>query len=609
MPLNTLLRNMVGNKKGWNSPENFARTIVRLAIRKFNFPTALEATAFVDGMGDLGIDGLAIALDDVPLTQAIDVEPALQNASDKPTLRLLFVQSKRPDKIAQKDIVLFGDAVRTFLTAKKAEVRRLRPSAELNELFSVLCEVQERRPDVAESCDVSLIFGYGGIWEDYSAVNLRRENAIATLRRDLPKARFEFEIWGTDNLVQIGQQFGPASKRKLGGVNLMELPPGDATGFIGYVAAQNLVDFASRPASADKAGPRIADDFMFADNVRAFLGVDQPRAERENPGAIGLGATLQKGEAKNVILGHNGIVIVADSSSLLEGGKTVELVGAQIVNGCQTTHVLVSRSGALEGCAVPIKIVVTETEALKDMIALASNTQAEVDSYDILARLPNVRALENDFSRAAVPLAERVWFQRRRNEPVDFPPDWKHPPYWRIVRPRHLLDAYVSTILGAPDVAHSNAQATLDYARQGIAFHPEHDPRLYQALAWMVATGRNWAHRHDRHWQDRNTYASGQAYPARHQYLLALWHLTDEFPDAVGEADIDRSGPVQERFEKLISKLRDPKRGERLGDLAGQAVDDAIPAGRRLNADLVRTKAFTQATSAKAKELRLANPL
>ena len=53
MPLNDLLRSMVGNKKGWNSPENFARTIVRLAVRKFNFPTALEATAFVDGMGEL----------------------------------------------------------------------------------------------------------------------------------------------------------------------------------------------------------------------------------------------------------------------------------------------------------------------------------------------------------------------------------------------------------------------------------------------------------------------------------------------------------------------------------------------------------------------------
>ena len=605
MPLNDLLRSMVGNKKGWNSPENFARTIVRLAVRKFNFPTALEATAFVDGMGDLGIDGLAMALDDAPLTQASDVEAALQNAtSDKPTLRLLFVQSKRPDKIQQKDVILFADAVKTFLTASKAEVRRLKPSGQLNELFGVLCAIQEARPDIADTCDVSLIFGYGGVWQDFPAVNMRRENALTTLRRELTKGRFEFEIWGTDRLVQIGQQFGPASKRKLGGVNLMELPPGDATGYIGYVSAQSLVDFASRPANDDTPAVRVADDFMFADNVRAFLGIDHARAERENPGAIGLSATLERGAAKNVILGHNGIVIVADAGKLLDGGKMVELVGAQIVNGCQTTHVLVSRSGALDGCSVPVKIVVTDEEALKDMIALASNTQAEVDSYDILARLPNIRALENEFSRAAIPLHERVWFQRRRNEPVDFPPNWEHPPQFRVVRPRHLLDAFVSTILSAPDVAHANAQATLDFARQGIAFHPQHDPRLYQALAWMVVTGRNWARRHNRNWQDRHTFVGGQAYPARHQYLLALWHLTDELPEATGEADIDRSGPVQERFDHLVAKLLDSKKGDRLGDLAGQAVDQSVPVGRHLNADLVRTKAFTKTVIAKASELR-----
>lgn len=601
MTLEDLLKRMVGNKRGWNSPESFARTVVCLALRRFGFPDALEATAYVDGLGDLGLDGLAMALDDQPLVEPADVERLVLGAG-KPTLSLLFVQSKRPDRIGQDDVVLFGNAVKTFLTMSRTALDRLKPSQRLRGQFAILDELRHRHPDVVARADVSIVFGYGGVWQDFSAVNLRRELAVGDLQRSFPGARFEFEIWGADHLVECGERFGPASKRKLGNVQLLPLPAGPAPGYIGYVAAQSLVDFVSS-APSGRSRVRKADDFMFDDNVRAFLGVDQRQAERDNPGAVGLDAALARGETGNVVLGHNGIVIVAEEGRLLAGGEGIELTGAQVVNGCQTSHVLVRRSGKLAGCSVPVKIVITEDAALADMIAVASNTQAAVDSYDILARLPNVRALEPELSRAAIPLHERVWFQRRRNEPVDFPDD--RPPDWqRVVRPRHLLDAFAATIAGVPDLAHGNTHATLELARQGRAFDPHHDPSLYRALGWLVITGRRWAERHRRNWQDRFANAGPQAYPARHQYVAALWHLADAYPEATGAADIDRSGPAKERFEAIVAALQEPESGQRLGDLAGRAVDDAVPAGRQLNADLVRTKHFTELVVAKARALR-----
>ena len=153
-----------------------------------------------------------------------------------------------------------------------------------------------------------------------------------------------------------------------------------------------------------------------------------------------------------------------------------------------------------------------------------------------------------------------------------------------------------------PEAAHANPRQVMDLARNGIAFHPEHDPALYRALAWMIVTGRRWARRHDRRWQDRFEHASGQAYPARHHYVSALWHLVDPYPDATQLPDIDRIRPVQDRFSEVVTKLLGD--GERFGNLAGRAVDEAVPSGRRLNADLARTKSFAVDVLAKARELR-----
>ena len=59
---------MAGPRHGGASPAEFAKSAIRLAIRRFGLPRALEESAFVDGFGDLGIDGLAMALGDTPLT-------------------------------------------------------------------------------------------------------------------------------------------------------------------------------------------------------------------------------------------------------------------------------------------------------------------------------------------------------------------------------------------------------------------------------------------------------------------------------------------------------------------------------------------------------------
>src|SRR5262249_16105535 len=148
-------------------------------------------------------------------------------------------------------------------------------------------------------------------------------------------------------------------------------------------------------------------------------------------------------------------------------------------------------------------IVLTGEEKLKDAIILASNTQAAVDDYDMLARNEGLKELQHIFQRGEASPPERLWLQRRRNEPVDWPEHWEWRDWQRVLRPRNLLDAYAAALLGAPHLAHGNPAAVLNLARNGTVFDPAHEPTLYRALGWLIVTGRKWAQRHDKKWQDR----------------------------------------------------------------------------------------------------------
>ncbi len=238
----------MGNKQG--SPAAFAKAAISLAIRRFGLPGELEATAFVDGYGDLGIDGLAVALGDTAVTDPDDIAAGL--AIEGQALDLLFVQSKRPGTIKQDDIVLFGNAVRTFLTIEEDELKRLKPSEQLMAQWRLFRDLRRAKPDIVEAADITLLFVYGGQWHDFQTVNVRRENVRADIGKALPKARIEFEIWGVEQLDDIGRQYGPGSVRKLTKTALLPMPPGATSGFIGYVAAQSLVDFVSSPPRAKK---------------------------------------------------------------------------------------------------------------------------------------------------------------------------------------------------------------------------------------------------------------------------------------------------------------------------------------------------------------------
>ena len=326
--------------------------------------------------------------------------------------------------------------------------------------------------------------------------------------------------------------------------------------------------------------------------MRQYLG----DSARHNPGAAGLTQTVLNGEGEEVVLRHNGVTIVARGAEFDEddrGMGDLMLREFQIVNGAQTAFTLHGLRDRLQGAFVPLKIVVTEDERVKDGVVLGANTQSAVDRFDMLARRPELRALQHNFAATPLGRPEKLWLQRQRDEPFA----GRVNPH-RILTPRQLMEGFAATMLGQPHRVHGDPIALLEDIPEKI-FHPQHDPAVYLAVGWLIVAARRWAERRDLRWADRIGRLRADAYPARFQFLYALFRLVDPDPDRVSAR---RAPENADRFH-AIAEVFAARDGAALADLAGVVVREAA-SGKPLSRDLVRRPSFTDAVQRVAEDAR-----
>lgn len=116
---------------------------------------------------------------------------------------------------------------------------------------------------------------------------------------------------------------------------------------------------------------------IFDDNVRDFQGNNAVNKKIKN--------TLEEQKFDLFCVLNNGVTIVA--SALTPAANRFTIRDYQVVNGCQTSHVLheCQNIQGIEHVYVPIKIIVTENDDIKTAITLATNSQTEVKTEQLEA--------------------------------------------------------------------------------------------------------------------------------------------------------------------------------------------------------------------------------
>lgn len=145
---------------------------------------------------------------------------------------------------------------------------------------------------------------------------------------------------------------------------------------------------------------------IFDDNVRDFQG--------NNPVNKKIKSTLEAKDFDLFCVLNNGVTVV--STSITPAGNRFTIRDYQVVNGCQTSHVLhdCQNIEGIEQVNVPIKIIVTENEDIKTNITLATNSQTEVKTEQLEALSVFQKRLELYFNaeKTSMPL----YYERRSQQ-------------------------------------------------------------------------------------------------------------------------------------------------------------------------------------------------
>ncbi len=147
---------------------------------------------------------------------------------------------------------------------------------------------------------------------------------------------------------------------------------------------------------------------IFYDNIRDFLGLDA------NPVNKKIEETLKSGKHDLFGVLNNGITVVADS--LMTTADTFTLTDYQIVNGCQTSHVLFANkdTAGIDNLHVPIRLIVTDDDDIRNEITKATNSQTAVKPEQLEALSQFQKDLEQYYN--SIEGDGRLYYERRTNQ-------------------------------------------------------------------------------------------------------------------------------------------------------------------------------------------------
>jgi hypothetical protein len=215
---------------------------------------------------------------------------------------------------------------------------------------------------------------------------------------------------------------------------------------------------------------------IYYDNIRDFSGLDNPVNSQ-------IADTLRNPNPEYFTVLNNGITVVAYKLTRIRDEFTIH--DFSIVNGCQTSNVLYNFKmvNELDALSIPIRIIITDNDEVKNKITLATNNQIAVKRVQLQAVTDFQKNLENFYN--SFPNDDRLYYERRDKQ---YLPGMAIPRS-RIITMSTQIKVFGAMFLGIPDIVTSYYGRTVkEYVEGGEVktpqiFHPDHRPLAYYVAA------------------------------------------------------------------------------------------------------------------------------
>jgi hypothetical protein len=348
------------------------------------------------GGDDLGIDGLAIIVNGA-LVLDIDEIADLARINRHLNVEFVFCQAKSGSNFSGTEISNFFFGVKDIFSTDPSLPRNqtIKAKAELLQCIYEKSSLFKKGNPI-----IRMYYVTTGKWQDDLGLLARIENERESI--------LELNIFDDVQFLPVDarelQKLYKRAKFRLSKTiefsNKVTLPALDGVqeSYLGFISIAEYLKLITDDAGGVLKG-------LFYDNVRDFQGDNTVNHE--------IADTLKSNNQELFVLMNNGVTIVANSIN--KTGDVFTIEDYQIVNGCQTSHVIYNTRESIDGSVqLPIKLIVSQDSDVKNQVIKATNRQTPVKPEELTALTDFQKALEEYYSAATGDC--QLYYERRSQQ-------------------------------------------------------------------------------------------------------------------------------------------------------------------------------------------------
>lgn len=346
--------------------------------------------------GDMAIDGIAVLVNGNLIANADEINDLAQS-NKYIEAEFIFIQAKSASKFDGADISNFLFGVRDIFNSNS-----MMPKGEkIKEKIALINSIYEK-PALFKrgNPNLKLYYTSTGKWQDDQYL-LTKINADLELLRDMNIFKdVTFTPVDATSIQKLYNYAKNSISKTIEFENKVTIPEikGIKEAYLGILPVTELIKLIT-----DEDGIMLRG--LFYDNVRDFQG--------DNDVNIEIQETIQSPDRDFFVLLNNGVTIVADGIN--KTGNKYSIEGFQVVNGCQTSHVIYNNKDTVTSTMhVPVRIIVSDDDDIKNKIIKATNRQTPVKNEELVALTDFQKSLEQYY--AAQPEEFRLYYERRSQQ-------------------------------------------------------------------------------------------------------------------------------------------------------------------------------------------------
>lgn len=410
--------------------------------------------------GDGGIDAIAIIVNGTLVSEPEEIDD-LSNTNGYLDVTFILVQSERSSSFNTAKIGQFGFGVSDFFSEKPS----LPQNDELALKHRIVNEIYRRSGNFRKGNPrCFLYYTTTGTWVDDANLVARRDSVKSDLSSMNIFREISFECYGAETIQQLYQGSKNAIATEIVFTDRTTFPEinGIEQAYLGLLPSTEYMKLIKNTNEEIISS-------LFFDNVRDWQEWNSVNNEIKK--------TLENNNEKYYFpLLNNGVTIVCKQISPTGNKFLVE--DYQVVNGCQTSHVLYqTRHNLDENVMVPIRLISTINENIKNQIIKSTNRQTPVSENELFALSDFPKKLEMFFPTYEG--SKKLYYERRSRQ---YAADGTVEKV-RIINMTTMVRAFSSIFQELPHRTTRNYKTLLKNIGEDI-FNPEHKLEMYYTAAF-----------------------------------------------------------------------------------------------------------------------------